>query len=428
MKIKYTSLICLFMGINSVSFANEPSDYGEIIDPGYMLDYLYDGYAGYRNTHWMSAIPDSRKLSEISIPGTHNSLSKEPELISQTQTLSLYSQLQAGVRFFDIRMKYINGSLYAYHGPISQKTTFKQTISVISDFLDRYPSESILIMLSNESGASHNAEKFWDRYNQVINEFSSYYINPKSDDPTLGEVRGKFTIISKFRHYDPVGIEYRSMDVQDDYHISSNWALHDKWNKVKHHFLKSKHGISVNYLSASGGSFPYFVASGKSSQGSHAPQLLTGSLVVNDPGVYPDFPRVGCLGYLCSIAFAGTNQLTSKWIQEDKLPDNLGIVVADFIGPRLIHNIIASNDTTLDCVSIYEHNNYSGINTCISEDTAYVGHWFNDKLSSYKIPKNWVVRFYTHENYQGGYYTRTGNHRSDIDLNDKISSIKILSR
>ena len=100
--------------------------------------------------------------------------------------------------------------------------------------------------------------------------------------------------------------------------------------------------MSLNYLSGSVGSFPYFVASGKSSPGSHAPQLWTGVSTVSK-SKYRDFPRTACLGTLCSINFAGTNQLTEKWIKENKFMQNLGIVAMDFPGGGLVNSIIQRN-------------------------------------------------------------------------------------
>ena len=54
---------------------------------------------------WMSRLADDISLSDLNIPGTHNSAARyEPfPKTAKCQRLSLTAQLQAGVRFFDIR-------------------------------------------------------------------------------------------------------------------------------------------------------------------------------------------------------------------------------------------------------------------------------------------------------------------------------------
>ena len=106
--------------------------------------------------------------------------------------------------------------------------------------------------------------------------------------------------------------------------------------------------VFINYLSgamADGSAnvvFPYFVASGKSYWSTAAPQLATGKMTPFFTG-WPEFPRVGCVGDLCTIVYEGTNQLTYQWLKA--APRNrVGIIMADFPGPGLIDQIIAVNN------------------------------------------------------------------------------------
>lgn len=71
---------------------------------------------------WMSALPDTTNLAALSIPGTHDTMSYNGDItwtltkpLAQTQTMSLYQQLEAGIRYIDIRAK---DNLNIYHGPI----------------------------------------------------------------------------------------------------------------------------------------------------------------------------------------------------------------------------------------------------------------------------------------------------------------------
>ncbi|WGS41944.1 hypothetical protein LFL97_19875 [Burkholderia sp. JSH-S8] len=103
--------------------------------------------------------------------------------------------------------------------------------------------------------------------------------------------------------------------------MSTNWDLHDgKWAAVKAHLNLANSGNRgigyINYLSASGGSFPYFVASGHSSPNTDAPNLATGLTTPGWNSRYPDFPRVHCFIGICTIAFEGTNILTYEYIRK----------------------------------------------------------------------------------------------------------------
>lgn len=90
------------------------------------------------------------------------------------------------------------------------------------------------------------------------------------------------------------------------------------------------------------GSFPYFVASGKSSPQNGAPRLATGLTTPGFSSYYPDFPRVACLWSLCTIAFEGINILGYDYFT-GKAYDYIGIVYTDFFGDSLISKVISMN-------------------------------------------------------------------------------------
>lgn len=141
------------------------------------------------------------------------------------------------------------------------------------------------------------------------------------------------------------GLSYSSLSIEDDFNLNNNWDLYSKWQTIQDNLGQAANGPSdqmyMTYLSANGGSFPYFVASGKSSSGTHDPQLLTGLTTLWNKNKYPDFPRVGCFWGVCSIAFKGTNQLLNDWLHSRK--QMLGIVMMDFPGGDLIAMIISQN-------------------------------------------------------------------------------------
>jgi len=132
--------------------------------------------------------------------------------------------------------------------------------------------------------------------------------------------------------------------MQDAWSVKTNWDLYAKWEKIRDFIQKNSHvsDLSLNYLSAAGGSFPYFIASGHSSAGTSAPRLSTGLTTPGWKNKYPDFPRVSCAMGICTIAFEGTNTLTMDYLNSHTV-QRTGIIAADFPGNGLIDAIINKN-------------------------------------------------------------------------------------
>lgn len=324
------------------SFVNSKEVYAH-----YHGAYSSDSFIDYQNSGWMSNITDETKLSEISIPGTHDSMSNGPGGdIARTQSLSLPNQLSAGIRYLDIRVRATNGVFAIHHGPIYLNVNFGNVLNDSIDFLNRNPSETILMRVKQE-----HLPVSWNEFNRILdsylsnNCYSKYFSTPRTDNPTLGELRGKILILRDFNG-GSVGISYKTFEIQDNYHMNTNWDLYKKWESIKQHINYSSSLDSgkkaINYLSASGGSFPYFVASGHSSPGTSAPRLATGLTHPGWAGSYPDFPRVNWFLGIATIAFEGTNILTQEYLKNHSF-SYVGVIVADFPGKDLINEIIISN-------------------------------------------------------------------------------------
>ena len=83
--------------------------YGEIL---VQIEFNYSLNSSFSlQRSWMSQISDDTKLSQLSIPGSHGSLTQESakcqsdEMFCLTQKLTLGQQLGAGVRFIDLTIK-----------------------------------------------------------------------------------------------------------------------------------------------------------------------------------------------------------------------------------------------------------------------------------------------------------------------------------
>lgn len=76
------------------------------------------------NLNWQSRFPSDRLVSLMSIPGTHDSATYSCKWyqfcdITQCQSWSLYNQMRAGIRFFDLRVNTESDAMTIGHGSIT---------------------------------------------------------------------------------------------------------------------------------------------------------------------------------------------------------------------------------------------------------------------------------------------------------------------
>jgi 1-phosphatidylinositol phosphodiesterase len=335
-----TSAVITIIFINFIeTFAHRDSAYFRNSNDGFQ-----------ERTRWMSQIPGHVRLSQLAIPGTHDSgADGKGNDILFTQCLNFDEQLRYGIRFFDIRVRHFRNSFPIHHGAFFLKKHFNNFLDSVESFLNQNPSETVLFRLKHEYNEESNSQDKSVTLNEYLKSYKRFFStnNPRT---TLDEARGKFIIMSDDENFHFRGINYDTFDIQDQYHLSSNWDLYRKWEQVRNQLYRAKDGdpdtFYLNYLSGSGGSFPYFVASGHSNPGTSAPRLSTGRTTPGWRSSYPDFPRVNCFIGICTIAFEGTNILTrNRIIQINGAREKrtVGIIIADFPGDGLIQEIINNN-------------------------------------------------------------------------------------
>ncbi len=213
-------------------------------------------------TDWMGALPNSRSLAEITIPGTHDSGALVNNSLSQCQNLSIAEQLSIGVRFLDIRLKLQSDQLNVYHGIVPQDLNFTQVLESCSSFLSEHPDEVILMSIKQED--DNNAGFPSAIANVIAQNPDLWYTANKL--PTLGEVRGKIVLIRRYTDAS-IGINCAngwadstsftmnngvSMKVQDYYNIGSSSNLNTKWDKIvalANDASKSDKTLCINFTS-----------------------------------------------------------------------------------------------------------------------------------------------------------------------------------
>ena len=159
---------------------------------------------------WMTDLPDTIRINQISIPGTHDTCTKGVDSLfveqAQTQWLWTGEQWDCGVRAMDLRP--IHYSKYSdmriYHGGIGCNMDFDDALDIIRDKLRATPNDTAVIIINHETSSPSDLcqilpTSFW-KGNKAIQEQLGEFddISVKYHKGlTLGEMRGKVLFVSR---------------------------------------------------------------------------------------------------------------------------------------------------------------------------------------------------------------------------------------
>ena len=205
------------------------------------------------NVSWMKSIPDNTKLSQMTIPGTHNSCALHGICCARTQSWSLPEQMKAGLRYFDIRLRLYNNTLRAFHAFVDQKDTFDIILSYALHFLEENPSESIIMQIIAEHKSKNCKKTMPELYEEYTKNIKEKILEYKYKDITMGDIRGKILIIKIFHKstkYLPGFL------IQNNWSVNTRFSINIKKRKIKENFhralaFKNNNKIFLNYLSCS---------------------------------------------------------------------------------------------------------------------------------------------------------------------------------
>lgn len=156
----------------------------------------------------MSRLPDHSKLSQLVIPGTHETLARfgYPQAKCQYESSTVAAQLAAGIRFMDVRLisKKDKASgphsgkddhLYAFHGKVDERITLDEVLEQVWAFLDGPGAGETLVMSIKSEADKSSVQEILERV----------YIGPNRHRwwldtrvPELGEARGKIVLFSRY--------------------------------------------------------------------------------------------------------------------------------------------------------------------------------------------------------------------------------------
>ncbi|XP_051949358.1 1-phosphatidylinositol phosphodiesterase [Xyrauchen texanus] len=186
------------------------------------------------NPSWMATIPDVYSLSDVTMPGTHNTMALYGGTLAECNSWYLAQQLRAGIRFLDVRVRHVRGKLTIHHGISYQYAHFGDVLMDIVAFLKDYPTETVLMRLKEELS---NTNDIYGAVVRYINEYAHWDLLWHSREmPTMGEARGKLIVLQDFTGPE-IGMLYNSLDIADDWQVSSLQSedVEKKWRSVYNH-------------------------------------------------------------------------------------------------------------------------------------------------------------------------------------------------
>jgi len=192
-------------------------------------NFTYNGKT-VKSTNWMGALPGSLKITDISIPGTHDSgacnLSTNQNTMS-TQRYYIDELLNSGVRHLDVRTGLDgNNTVRIVHSTCNarnrsnQDLTLSEVVGWIDDFLEANPTETVIFQIKvDANGDACERETF--RQLEALAKATNSRIWAGDHVPALKEVRGKILIISRLT---PEKLQGGNFDIVKD-GKTLKWAL-----------------------------------------------------------------------------------------------------------------------------------------------------------------------------------------------------------
>ena len=151
------------------------------------------------SSNWMSGVIASTSLHQMSIPGSHESCALYGAA-SKCQNFSILRQLVRGIRFLDVRCKYVSDNdptlfFPIHHGPDYQGTNFLTVQKECIEFLTSHPDETILMNVQ-QAVSDEDSATFSAKFNELHD--AAYWSLPTAF-PALGDHRKRIVLIRTCR-------------------------------------------------------------------------------------------------------------------------------------------------------------------------------------------------------------------------------------
>ncbi|WP_033178824.1 phosphatidylinositol-specific phospholipase C domain-containing protein, partial [[Mycoplasma] anseris] len=230
---------------------------------------------------WMSDLNDKKLLSDLNIPGTHDSAMFDcvgaactfGKWYALTQGANFAEQLKLGIRFFDLRLTR-NPELWMAHGVVwANNQNLEKTLDSFVEFLKNHPTEFIIIRVKDENTSVKAEDREWEKYFLNVMKKPKYndYLfknsnKNKNANPSVKELRGKILTFNHFHHLITTNADfgplYRNNNIifQDLYnlnHENKKVAISDTLNMSNNEINLKTY---VNFISRANGEKPWYTA------------------------------------------------------------------------------------------------------------------------------------------------------------------------
>lgn len=371
------------------------------------------------NPDWMSQVPDSTGLGQMSIPGTHDTLAIHGGIAPwywKTQedhgdsANTLAAQMNAGIRAIDIRVRVVNnGTAFAvHHTNVYEHANFDDVLTKARAFLADHPGETVLMKLAGECGAgpetigqcvddppSTTSEDEARIFQSYIARYPGLFWAPSvtgtnaAQPPSLGQVRGRI-VLERFNGSEQPGYGLAGLDTGDISWTECN--LDTRWGLIKARLDRLRadqsNTVATTGLSASCPPFGATYAdvaggyNGRTGQNQHLMEYLR-STSGHANIIEMDWPGGQLIGTIVERNILRSNQLwestrnpNGSWKQFTSVPGVQGRAIFTSLGPPItsLHTqaIAGLPDNTAQIVAV---GTAGGTWTASQDATGTVGNW-----------------------------------------------------
>lgn len=271
-------------------------------------------HSSYSKT-WMSHVDDNTKIKELSLPGTHNSgaLHSFLDVAGKCQDIDVETQLNIGVRFFDIRIQLIKNEFVIMHSFVEQNLTFIEVLDDFSSFLRTNKEEFLLLSIKEEEDPVDSTISYADALKRDLEDYKDIISFDTSLPETLKDARGKAYIISRTNC--DFGIPVYSNWENDTTFSFDNFYIQDNYDVAEIEEKKTDILSTIEYSN------------------NNSDKLVLNFTSCNfDPGFPPNYAGAPALLI---------NPWLTKIIKENT--GRLGVVVMDFVDEELSKTIYMRN-------------------------------------------------------------------------------------
>ncbi|XP_051577982.1 uncharacterized protein LOC127454658 [Myxocyprinus asiaticus] len=175
---------------------------------------------------WMQSLDDSKLISTITIPGTHESMALHGLQAVKCQALSLEDQLKAGIRYLEFTVS--GKKMDIKDGALFKHAKFDEAFKTIKSFLTQFKSETVLVRVESKD-KKINVQ---DLIQNLIEKDVNVWVQPSI--PKIGDVRGKIVFVQKDSF--KLGIPLTEITTKGDHKVSNS---KEKQVKIRDHLSEA---------------------------------------------------------------------------------------------------------------------------------------------------------------------------------------------